>query len=456
MRRTSTRQRPWPRFSPLRGWVWRRCSAVLVIASVAAPATAAAAGPVPIDIGPVGIARDINNHGQVVGESQIGTAWLWKQGAGLTWINGATSAVAINDSAMVVGNTSSNGGPFVWTPASALVELATLQGESYRWAWASDVNEHRQVVGKARNRLMTDPWDRAILWTPEGQMVDLDLGTAMAAAINDSGQVVGTTGERGSYSYSGRAFLWTQAGGMVDLGILPGGDYSQAKAINNSAQVVGDSGTFFGQGVPIHAFLWTQADGMVDLGTLPGAPNSYAYGINDRGQVVGVSGGRPFLWSQATGMTELSMLSGDTGGIAYAINSQGQVVGTSGGGSRSHAVLWFGDTTRPTAQVRPVRGQKLAGVLRRGLRLELKLSEPATGEITVRLGSSKTTIARKTFSFANPGTSTVTLKLDHTARTRAARARLRKASKATLNIRTAARDLAGNSDVTITKVTLKR
>jgi probable HAF family extracellular repeat protein len=456
-RRTSTRQRPWPRFS-----VWRRCAGVWVIVSMAAPSAAAAAGPVPIDIGSAGSARGINNNGQIVGGRQFegGPAWLWKQGAGLTWLGAASSALAINDSAMVVGNKSVDvGGPFVWTPASGLVELATLGGERYRWTWASDVNEHNQVVGKARDRLMTSPTDRAILWTPEGWMVDLGSlpgkGTAMAAAINDGGQVAGTSGEQGSYSYAGHAFLWTQAGGMIDLGTLPGGDYSQAKAIDNSGQVVGDSGTFFGAGVPVHAFLWTQAGGMVDLGTLPGATNSSAYGINDRGQVVGVSGGRPFLWSQATGMTELGMLPGDTEGAAYAINDQGQVVGTSRNSARSHALLWFGDTTRPSAQLRPVRGQNLTGVLRRGLRVELTLSEPATGEITVSLGSSKGTIAHKTVSFAGAGTTTVTLQLDHTARTRAARARLRKVSKATLKVRSAARDLAGNSDVTTTKLILK-
>jgi probable HAF family extracellular repeat protein len=442
----------------MRKSVWRRCSAVLAIVFVGAPATAAAAGPAPINIGNVGVARDINNHGQVAGGSQVGPAWVWKQGTGFTWIPGAAKAVAINDSAMVVGNRlDDDGGPFVWTPASGLVDLATLPGESYRWAWTSDVNDHSQIVGKGRNRLMTDPWDRAITWTPELWMADLDLGTAMATAINDSGQVVGTIGEMGSYSYAGRAFSWTQANGKVDLGILPGGDYSQANAVNNSGQVVGDSGTFFAynnpNAVPIHAFSWTQAGGMVDLGTLPGATDSYAYGINDRGQVVGKSGGRPFLWSPETGMSELGLVPGDENGSAYAINDQGQVVGVSGG---SHAVLWFGDTTQPSARLRVLRGQRLTSMLRGGLQLELTLSEPGTGDVTVSLGSSKGTIAHKSVSFTGPGSTTVTLKVDGTPRVRAARARLRKVSKATLNFRTAARDLAGNSDVITAKVTLKR
>ena len=141
---------------------------------------------------------------------------------------------------------------------------------------------------------------------------------------------------------------------MADLGVLPGADYSQAKDINNKAQVVGESGRIYSGGLPAHAFLWTQAGGMVDLGTLPGATDSHAYGINDRGQVVGESGGRPFLWSQATGMTELGTLPGDAKGAGYAINDQGQVAGTSRDSNvASDAVLWFGDTTRPTARIKP-------------------------------------------------------------------------------------------------------
>jgi probable HAF family extracellular repeat protein len=439
-------------FSPVRKSVSRRCSAVLVIASLAAPATAAAAGPVPIEIGPEGSALGINNKGQIVGGSQIGPAWLWKQGVGLTRLEAASSAVAINDSALVVGNKSSNGSPFVWTPASGVVELATLGGERYRWTWASDVNEHNQVVGKARDRLMTSPTDRAILWTPEGWMVDLGTlsgrGTAMAAAINDNGQVVGTSGEQGSTSYGGHAFSWTQAGGMVDLGVLPGGDYSQAKAINNSGQVVGDSGRFYSEGLPAHAFLWTQTGGMVDLGTLPGATSSYAHGINNRGQVVGESGGRPFLWSQATGMTELTTLPGGTQGAADAINDQGQVVGTSDG---SHAVLWFGDTTRPAAQLEPVRGEKLADVRSRGLRLRLTMSEPGSSELTLRLGRTKTKLATKTVIVTKAGANTVTFKL-----ARKVRLGLREVSQATFIVRTATRDMAGNSSIASAKITIKR
>ena len=440
---------------PAHGPAARRCSTVLAIAALAVPATAAAAGPVPIDTGLQGSALNINTKGQIVGGGDTGS-FLWKQGAGKTPLAGVSVASAINDAAMVAGSSTPDGNALIWTPASGAVGLATLGGESYRYTWASDVNEHSQVVGRARDNLMTQPTDRAILWTPEGWMVDLGTlpaeRTAMAAAINDNGQIVGTSGERGSTSYGGHAFLSTQAGPMADLGVLPGADYSQAKDINNKAQVVGESGRIYSGGLPAHAFLWTQAGGMVDLGTLPGATDSHAYGINDRGQVVGESGGRPFLWSQATGMTELGTLPGDAKGAAYAINDQGQVAGTSRDSNvASHAVLWFGDTTRPTARIKPVRGEKLADVRSRGLRVQLTMSEPGSTELTLRLGSAKTKLATKTVTVTAAGASVVTFKLSHRVRVA-----LRKVKKATFTVRSATRDLAGNSRIATAKLTIKR
>jgi hypothetical protein len=81
------------------------------------------------------------------------------------------------------------------------------------------------------------------------------------------------------------------------------------------------------------------------------------------------------------------------------------VVGTSRDSSPlfPHAVLWFGDTTRPAAQLERVRGQKLAGVRRRGLRLRLTMSEPGSTEITLRLARTKTKLATTTVTSQRPG-----------------------------------------------------
>jgi probable HAF family extracellular repeat protein len=284
-------------------------------------------------------------------------------------------------------------------------------------------------------------------------------GDSRAESINDSGQVVGVSGGQaiGTTVVFGHAFLWSQADGIVDLGALPGDLESAAKAINDHGQVVGSSGSALpGPGPHFRAFSWTPAGGMVDLGTLPGDTWSSALAINNQGQIVGTSGdgngSRAFLWTPAGGMVELGALPGATTSAARGINDSGQVVGTSG----SDAVLWFGDTTGPVARLRPVTGQKIATLLRSGLRVKLTLSEPAANDIAVSLGSSNLRIAHASLDSAGAGTATVTLKLDRTAHTRKARARLGKATKVTLNVRTTARDRSGNSAVTTTKLVLKR
>ncbi|WP_084284886.1 hypothetical protein [Solirubrobacter soli] len=425
-----------------------RLKVAVIVASLVMPASAAAAGPVPIDIGPGG-GSSINAKGQIVGFQRIyAPGWLWKQGAGMTFVG--SQPVAINDAAMVVGS-HSDGGAYLWTPSTGEVRLGTLGGRLYRVAWAYDVNNRSEIVGRARDGSPVNPTERAVLWTPEGFMVDLgslpNTDHAMAAAINDRGEVVGTSGEGGSNSIGGHAFLWTPAGGMIDLGTLPGASVSGATDVNDNGQVVGWSYV----GNDAHAFLWTKARGMVDLGTLPGTDSSSATAINNRGQVVGVSGDRPFLWSPETGMTALDLLPGATGGGALAINDQGQVAGTNlfpyTPEKSERAVLWGADTTPPTAKLTALPGEKLKDVRTRGLRLQLTVSEPGSTELTLTRG--KTQLATKTLNAA--GTTAVTFKLD-----RKLRVGLRDVSKATFTVRTATRDRAGNSTVTTTKVTIKR
>jgi probable HAF family extracellular repeat protein len=431
-----------------RKFVSRHGSAVLLIVAFAAPATAVAAGPVPIAIGPRGAARAINDGGQVVGghSPYADPAWLWKQGVGLTWL-GAGGAHAINDSGMIVGTTHKGsliapaGDAFLWTQASGVVALGTLAGRYYTSTIANDINESRQIAGTIGDGSTRNPVEQAVMWTPDGWVALLGWlpergGNSMAAAINDSGQVAGTSGQAGTSSEGGHAFLWTQAGGMVDLGTLPGATFSQATAINNHGQVVGISGTDYANR---RAFMWTPTGGMVDLGGLPDATYSEANAINDRGQVVGGSGNRAFVWTQADGMVAIGA------GTAYAINEHGQIAGTDG----THAVLWGGDTTRPAATLTRVRGQKLADVRSRGLRLQLTLSEPSSTEITLTRG--KKHLATKTVDANKAGSIPVTFKLSHNTRVA-----LRKLSKATSTLRAAARDLAGNSDITTTTLTIKR
>lgn len=177
----------------------------------------------------------INNHGQVVGQSDPGYNGFLYSGGAMTMLPAVTSVSDINDSGQIVGrlypsNTAVviNGG--VATP------LGPLNGA---------------------------PCDNA-------------------SGINNLGQIVGTCYPSAG---GGRGFLYS-SGVMIDIGEL-GGNFTQPWAINNLGQIVGLSAL---PGGPQHAFL--RRDGtMFDLNELlaPGSPAItlvLARYINDSGMIV--------------------------------------------------------------------------------------------------------------------------------------------------------------------------
>ncbi|HKC35716.1 MAG TPA: hypothetical protein VKB95_06625 [Chitinophagaceae bacterium] len=187
---------------------------------------------------------DINNAGQMVGESLNGN-----------YVNPTTMRATLF---------SLEGDP---------IDLGTLGGVK---ASAAGINEDGDIVGVADN---ASGQSHAFLYK-DGVMQDLGtLGGAAsnANAINNNGEIVGrSTLANGSI----RAFLYKE-GVMHDLGTL-GGVASVAFDINDKGDVVGFARVSSGQA---HAFLYK--DGvMYDLGTLGGI-DSRAYGINNRGDIIG-------------------------------------------------------------------------------------------------------------------------------------------------------------------------
>ena len=240
------------------------------------------------------IPRGINSQGLAVGESDntdysVRTAVLWTNGVPLDLGAGTvSSAIAINASGQVAGDTSTPSGQeaFVWTKATGV-----------------------QVFGP---------------------------GDSFAEAINRFGKVAGSAGaNRGRTFY---AFVWSKTTGMTNLGKLPGYDSSQPLAINDLGQVVGLSYCAFNCIKKEHATLWGKTKGSIlDLGVLPGTLLSLAEGINNLGQVVGLSApiganpGHAFVWSSSTGMLDLNnLIAANSGWLlesATAINDKGQIVG---------------------------------------------------------------------------------------------------------------------------------
>jgi probable HAF family extracellular repeat protein len=236
------------------------------------------------DIGP-GYGQALNEQGQVVAQSaardDVGAAYLWTSTGGpksLGTLGGDNSIpYDINENGQVVGESWTVPGvhspsittlhAFSWTAGGGMIDIGSLGGG---YAIANAVNDSGQIVGYSTTA--TSSTLHAFSWTQAGGM--RDLGPGIAWDVNNAGQVVGYTSSGASI----HAFSWTAGGGLVDLG--PGA----AREVNDAGQVVG----YTGSGASTHAFSWTASGGLVDLGTLGGA-SSNARAVNELGWVVGTS-----------------------------------------------------------------------------------------------------------------------------------------------------------------------
>jgi probable HAF family extracellular repeat protein len=271
-------------------------------------------------------AHDVNNHGQVAGESGSDEqAVLWSMDALGTWGvqnlgplpgAGCASAHGINNGA--------GGDP----SAVAVVGSSRIAG----------------CHG-------IESLSHAVMWTNAGgTWVPQDLGTldgdvsSFGYDVNDDGDVVGvSSGE----SNPGSGFLWTSATGMVRLEGLTEDGYTAALAINNRADVAGISTDVSGNR---HAVRWLSSRNWAieDLGTLGSGCCTQGFGINGQADVVGAANigrsGRVAQHAFLAGATSASLV--DLGSIrgssaAWDLNDFGAAVGGSGAaGSSLHAVLF--------------------------------------------------------------------------------------------------------------------
>lgn len=202
-------------------------------------------------------AQDINESGQVVGtDGALGFSdeeafMTGPGGIGMTKIISAVpnSAIAINDSGQIAGNSISIENDFtgfITGPNGiGMTALDTLGGVL---TFANGINNSGQVVGSSYT-----PGNKeihAIVTGPNGVGIT-DLGTlggtdSWALDINESGQIIGwsLTADHGSH-----AFLYND-GEMLDLSLLPsvlnaGWSNLNVTAINDLGQIVG-SGNLHG------------------------------------------------------------------------------------------------------------------------------------------------------------------------------------------------------------------
>jgi probable HAF family extracellular repeat protein len=241
----------------------------------------------------------MNDKGQVVGNCQtvdrIWHGFLYSEGV-IKVLDG--NAYDINNAGQVVGESDnhafiySNGKLQDFRNISKDFKSSNPQLEDPQ-SCAYGISNNGQVVGEIGNH--------AFLFD-NGKVLDLgslsSSGWSKAKGINDLGQVVGTSSAcDGSTNH---AFLYSN-GKMMDLGHLGGN--SEAFSINNKGQVVGQSGMSwyrvlwkrwrYEKGVTEYLTAFLYSDGrMIDLGSLLPFHSGWtlyeANSINDHGQIIGI------------------------------------------------------------------------------------------------------------------------------------------------------------------------
>ncbi|CAA9429208.1 MAG: hypothetical protein AVDCRST_MAG80-449 [uncultured Rubrobacteraceae bacterium] len=466
-------------------------TALVMADSLTRPAAAANTTYTVRDLGTLGgasIARDINDSGQIVGQSQNASgqnrAFLWDDGrmTDLGTLGGTTSfARGIDDTGRVVGfsRNSNNQIRAFLARNSDMTSLGTLTGFSSSEAW--HINDSGLAVGRSFN---STSQGRAVLWE-NGQIKDIgaSLKTPYSEAwgINNFGQVVG---EAGSVDQKGKAFLYdNRTGEVTDLDTVGRASapsvfpyqYSEAMGINDEGQVVGwsyrstiNDPPSTPSGPEGKAFLYEKDMGVpatvLPLNPLDGDLYSRARDINESGRAVGWSRGingneaeqySAVLWEEGK-VTDLNDLIPANSGWklidAYAINESGQIVGSAfkdgneNDPGQLRAFLLTPDTTAP--KVKSISPANNATLIAPGANVTATFSEAMDASPTATDGDPRT-ITGTTFKLTKAGTTTpIGAVVSYNATTNKAilnpNANLQLGTKYKAVVTTGAQDVAGN------------
>ena len=215
-------------------------------------------------------AASINDVGQIVG-------WVWTSSGShpALWENNTLTDLGtpdptrvygeandINNAGQIVGETFTedhDGIGFLWDTGT-WTDLGTLPNDSASWAYA--INDAGQIAGSSGSRYEGETsgfrWESGVM-TDLGNLGGPQDPYTKAAGMNAAGEVVGSSDYlMQGYPYASvHGFRWTE-GAMKDLGDL-GFWFSVATDINGAGLVVGYSSTeAVSQGCSrVHAVLWT-------------------------------------------------------------------------------------------------------------------------------------------------------------------------------------------------------
>jgi probable HAF family extracellular repeat protein len=221
----------------------------------------------------------INKAGDVVGNDTNGKIVVWGNGVLTTLdVPGPASATDINDRGQIVGN--SLAGAFLWD-GGTLTPLGTLGGTA---SFATSINNHGQIVGYSQ--ISGDGAYHAFLWE-RGVMTDLGTlsgGSSRAFAINDHGDIVGLsddplTNPRPFIVHKGEMTRLLASQGVLDWFSIAG---------------ISDAGHVIGTRAPApfadpRAFVWR--DGVLEI---IGEPLTIPTGVNSSGEIAGYKAGGNF------------------------------------------------------------------------------------------------------------------------------------------------------------------
>lgn len=302
--------------------------------------------------GAYAVANDINDQGEVVGQSAIvgglgNYATRWDAShtpANLNALGSSTisEAYAINNLGHIVGMSEDGTGQrsaTLWDGRGGIVDVHTAigsTGSSIPW----DINDNDVIVGQAA---INPGFSKGFVWDQvnPAQVAGTDFYMGGANySVNNAGEIVGSGFFFGDPDDALHAVPDGRGGYDYPLINPSGFFFSQARAINNNSMIVGHSG--YGSTTDSwNAVIYTgdDRDPVISLGSLPMLNTSEGLDVNDNGMVVGYAwdgqftGLDPRAWVWVDGTmydlndlldagSEFEILSRATG-----VNNNGDIVG---------------------------------------------------------------------------------------------------------------------------------